>query len=51
MKTESKTFAFRLADRDAAPEGKWAARKGPAIAGCSEVERLNYREGDTGVFC
>ena len=51
MKTESKTFAFRLAGRDVAPEGKWTARKGPAVAGCSEVWRMNYREGDTGVFC
>lgn len=51
MKTENRTFAFRLADRDTAPKGTWAARKGPAVAGCSEVERLNYREGDTGIFC
>jgi hypothetical protein len=51
MKTEGKTFAFRLADRRPEPTGTWAARKGPAIAGCSEVWRMNYREGDTGVFC
>lgn len=51
MKTESKTFAFRLADRGAAPKDTWAARKGPAVAGCSEVRWGNYRYGDTGVFC
>ncbi|WP_374408562.1 hypothetical protein [Pelagerythrobacter sp.] len=51
MKSEKTTFAFRLADRSKTDDTKWAARKGPAIAGCSEVIRMNYREGDTGIYC
>jgi hypothetical protein len=51
MKTENRTFAFQLSRRGSAPKGTWAARKGPAVAGCSEVELMNWREGDTLYFC
>lgn len=42
----SKVFAFRLADkRLKAPgaSGKWQARDGVAIAGCSELPNSDYR--------
>jgi hypothetical protein len=52
---EKKTFAFKLADKTPKGPGKWQARDGVALAGCTEIIHMNYRElkpnGDTGVFC
>jgi hypothetical protein len=48
---EKKTFAFKLADKTPKGAGKWKARDGVALAGCTEVVHMNYRESDTGVFC
>lgn len=41
---EKKTFAFKLAEKGAKSPRKWKARDGVALAGCSEVEFMNYRE-------
>jgi hypothetical protein len=52
---EKKTFAFKLADKSANGAGKWKARDGVSLAGCSEVAFGNYRDtrrvGDDGIFC
>ncbi|HMG46082.1 MAG TPA: hypothetical protein VK614_01290 [Allosphingosinicella sp.] len=48
---EKKTFAFKLAARSPKDTGKWTARDGVALAGCSEVVHMNYREGDNSTFC
>jgi hypothetical protein len=51
---EKKTFAFKLADKTP-KDGKWQPREGVALAGCSEVQWMNYREArtapDNGIFC
>jgi hypothetical protein len=42
---EKKSFAFRLADRrqqDGA-SGKWRARDGVSVAGCTELPNTDYR--------
>ena len=55
-----KLFAFKLAEKQAptAPvPTEWKVRDGVAAAGCSEVERFQYRYSstinsrDTGQFC
>lgn len=56
MTKHSSTFAFRLAERTPQGKGQWAARKGQAVAGCTEVIHFNYRYGkvgspDSGVYC
>ena len=52
---EKKTFAFKLADQGAKGSGKWKAREGVALAGCSEVALGNWRAhrriGDDGIYC
>ena len=42
---EKKSFAFKLADRRQhhAAGGKWQARDGVSVAGCSELENGDYR--------
>ena len=37
---EKKTFAFKLADKSAKSDGKWKARDGVALAGCTELPNL-----------
>ena len=54
-------FAFKLANKQpaapAAAPTQWQVRDGIAMAGCSEVERFQYRytstlnSRDTGQFC
>ena len=53
MQNNTKLFAFRLADRSKADSKSplWRARNAPAVAGCSPVAHMQYREGDTGMFC
>ncbi|MGH2448209.1 MAG: hypothetical protein ACRDFS_06355 [Chloroflexota bacterium] len=60
MKAESKLFAFRLAEKrnreTRMNDGKWRARPGVSLAGCTPAAYGNYRSiynpsGDTGVFC
>jgi hypothetical protein len=41
---EKKTFAFKLADKSTKGAGKWKARDGVAVAGCTEVRFGNYRD-------
>lgn len=62
---QSKLFAFKLAEKQvntqaespAVPPRSWKVRSGIAVAGCSEVERFQYRytstvnSRDTGQFC
>jgi hypothetical protein len=52
---QKKTFAFKLADKNANAVSKWSARDGVPLAGCTEVRLGNYREssrfGDNGVYC
>jgi hypothetical protein len=52
---EKKTFAFRLADKAPKGDGKWQPREGVAMAACTEVQFMNYRDWrtgpDNGVFC
>ena len=59
---ETRTFAFRLAERDnAAPadaaQAPWAIRDGVAVAGCTDPTRQgDYRYSttlgrDNGVYC
>jgi len=54
---ETKSFAFRLADRKPRDPGKWQARDGVAPAGCSQSSMLYWRQpypgGQThnGSFC
>jgi hypothetical protein len=58
---EKKTFAFKLADKSAKSDGKWKARDGVALAGCTELPNHNYRDNifanghpapeDGGYFC
>jgi hypothetical protein len=61
MKTEKKTFAFKLADKRQS-RTKWAARDGVALAACTELPNGNYRDNilfpggpnvgeDKGYFC
>lgn len=65
MHSQPKLFAFKLAKkqestrastRPASPAG-WRVRDSVAVAGCSEVERFQYRytstvnTRDTGQFC
>lgn len=52
----SKTFAFRLANRAVSPKSNWKARSGSPIAGCSEVQNSDYRYigsrgADNGWYC
>lgn len=53
MQNNTKLFAFRLADRskDDSKSPLWRARSTPAVAGCSPVIRMQYRENDNGIFC
>lgn len=61
MQNQPKLFAFKLAEKQVptppAPPVEWKARDGVALAGCSEVERFQYRYSstvnsrDTGQFC
>jgi hypothetical protein len=56
---EKKTFAFKLAERQSV--GKWKARDGVSLAGCTEIPNGNYRDNiygnghpapqDGGLFC
>lgn len=61
MKMEKRTFAFRLADKKEG-SGKWSARQGVSLAGCTELPNGNYRDNiflapprpapeDGGYFC
>jgi len=62
MKTEKKTFAFKLADKRQSG-ARWTARDGVALAACSELPNGNYRDNilywpggppvgeDKGYFC
>lgn len=44
MSVTSKVFAFKLAERK--PEaGKWKAREGVSVAGCTHVEDGRYWAG------
>jgi hypothetical protein len=58
---EKRTFAFRLADKRE-NSGKWKAREGVSLAGCTELPNHNYRDNifwpggqpapeDGGYFC
>jgi hypothetical protein len=65
MHNRPKLFAFKLAEKQestrastrSASPAAWKARDGVAVAGCSEVERFQYRytstvnSRDTGQFC
>ncbi|WP_256077437.1 hypothetical protein [Massilia sp. YIM B04103] len=56
MKTQTKVFAFKLAEKKAQtkPQVQWKARDGVATAGCSfPVERASSRAGspDFGIIC
>lgn len=62
MNTTKKTFAFRLANRPASTGGKWVARPGLALAGCTDpLDVGNFRESydysgfykgiDKGYYC
>lgn len=53
MEKTSKTFAFKLADkRDVSRDGKWKARDGLSVAGCTEYRfPNNLRQNDNGVYC
>lgn len=48
MNIEKKSFAFKLADKGrsaASVDGKWKAREGVSLAGCTEVQFPgNYRQ-------
>lgn len=54
---EKKTFAFRLADKSSPATGKWKAREGVAVAGCTDYlfpDNLRYSVGsgrDNGAYC
>jgi hypothetical protein len=61
MKTGTRTFAFKLADKEEG-SGKWTARRGVSLAGCTELPNGNYRDDifwphggpapeDGGYFC
>ena len=57
----SKLFAFQLADKRERGDGKWRARDGVSVAGCTELPNGNYRDNifanghpappDGGYFC
>lgn len=65
MQNQAKLFAFKLAEKQESPQAAtppqasvaWKVRDGVAVAGCSEVERFQYRytstlnSRDTGQFC
>jgi len=61
MGIEKKSFAFRLAEKNESASGKWQARDGVALAGCTEAALGNYRDNiygngrpapeDGGLFC
>lgn len=65
MQNHATLFAFKLAEKQASPQAprppqapvEWQVRDGVAVAGCSEVERFQYRYSstlnsrDTGQFC
>ncbi|NHQ90825.1 hypothetical protein [Janthinobacterium lividum] len=61
MQNQPKLFAFKLAEKKIStpptPPTEWKVRVGVAIAGCSEVDRFQYRYSstinsrDTGQFC
>lgn len=65
MQNHATLFAFKLAEKQASPQASapsqlpaaWQVRDGVAVAGCSEVERFQYRYSstvnsrDTGQFC
>jgi hypothetical protein len=52
---DKKTFAFKLADKNAKGASKWKARDGISLAGCSEVAWGDYRgprlRNDDGIYC
>ena len=49
---EKKTFAFKLADRNAEAASKWTARDGVSLAGCTDTTGFgDYRFRDTGYYC
>jgi hypothetical protein len=60
MENKSKLFAFKLASKNdakqntqvEAKDGKWAARNGAAVAGCTDYRFVgNLRYSDNGVYC
>jgi len=56
MKTETKLFAFKLAEKkqDVKAEEKWKAREGVATAGCSGPWARSRKWGsrtDDGIWC
>jgi len=55
MKTETKLFAFKLAEKkqEVTADTKWKAREGVATAGCSGRDARGHgRWGrDTGMLC
>lgn len=49
---EKKTFAFKLAEKSPRDTGKWKARDGVAVAGCTDFRfPNNLRYSDNGVYC
>ncbi|UQV43925.1 hypothetical protein KIV45_18710 [Janthinobacterium lividum] len=52
-----KLFAFKLAEKQAAPATAWKVRDGVAVAGCTAVEAEQYRDSsrfqpnDRGQYC
>lgn len=54
---ERKTFAFRLAEKSPRDTGKWKAREGVSVAGCTDYlfpDNLRYSVGsgrDNGAYC
>lgn len=62
MNEAKKTFAFRLANSAPSASGKWVARQGVTLAGCTDPNDIgNYRESvdyfgrfvgiDRGYYC
>lgn len=60
MNKQQKLFAFKLAEKETARKapdvqanpGKWQARDGAAVAGCTDFRFPgNLRYSDNGVYC
>lgn len=58
METQKKLFAFKLAAREDAKQGKWKAQEGNAAAGCTDYRfHGNLRAysqvlgNDRGIYC
>ncbi len=52
---EKKTFAFKLSG-ERRSDGKWKAREGVALAGCTDptgqgLHRYQTKSGDNGAWC